>query len=148
MPRRIAFAGRQWELRVSAVSASLPGTQRWSLWFFSVVGLVAVAMLSALLLTITGRARRVEQAVAERTADLIREVEERQRTEAALRESEERIRNILDHVPLGIIYADVEGEFAKRTLSCGSSWGLTPLNCTPVPWAPWLIPRTARRWTP
>ena len=109
LPRRIAFAGRQWELRVSAVSASLPGTQRWSLWFFSVVGLVAVAMLSALLLTITGRARRVEQAVAERTADLIREVEERQRTEAALRESEERIRNILDHVPLGIIYADVEG---------------------------------------
>lgn len=109
LPRRIEFAGRQWELRISATSHSLPGAQRWSLWFFSVVGLVAVAMLSALLLTITGRARRVEQAVAERTADLSREVEERQRTEAALRESEERIRNILDHVPLGIIYADVEG---------------------------------------
>ena len=109
LPRRIEFAGRQWELRISAASVNLPGAQRWSLWFFSVVGLVAVAMLSALLLTITGRARRVEQAVAERTADLSREVEERQRTEAALRESEERIRNILDHVPLGIIYADVEG---------------------------------------
>ncbi|TDM09603.1 MAG: histidine kinase [Ideonella sp. MAG2] len=107
--RRIEFAGRQWELRISAASHALPNAQRWSLWFFSVVGLVAVAMLSALLLTITGRARRVEQAVAQRTADLSREVEERQRTEAALRESEERIRNILDHVPLGIIYADVEG---------------------------------------
>ncbi|MDZ7813142.1 MAG: CHASE domain-containing protein [Ideonella sp.] len=109
LPRRMEFAGRQWELRISSASLNLPGGQRWSLWFFSVVGLVAVAMLSALLLTITGRARRVEQAVAERTADLSREVEERQRTEAALRDSEERIRNILDHVPLGIIYADVEG---------------------------------------
>ncbi|WP_396267949.1 CHASE domain-containing protein [Ideonella sp.] len=109
LPRRIEFANRLWELRISASSQSLPGAQRWSLWFFSVVGLVAVAMLSALLLTITGRARRVEQAVAERTADLSREVEERQRTEAALRESEERIRNILDHVPLGIVYADVAG---------------------------------------
>jgi len=66
-------------------------------------------MLAALLLTVTGRARRIELAVAERTTDLQREVAERQRTEAALRDSEQRLRNIVDHAPIGIAYADLRG---------------------------------------
>ena len=45
----------------------------------------------------------------ERTAELQREVGERARAEAALRESEQRFRNILDHVPIGVIYTDLRG---------------------------------------
>lgn len=108
-PRQFSFGGRQWELQLSAEPEALPGDERWALWFFSMIGLMSVAMLSALLLTITGRTRRVEVAVHERTADLSREVTERQRTEVALRDSEERLRNILDHVPLGVLYADMTG---------------------------------------
>ena len=60
-------------------------------------GLAATAMLGALLLTVTGRARRIEVAVRERTAELQREVRRARRsTEAALRESEQRLRNILE----------------------------------------------------
>ena len=107
--RPLAFAGRDWALKVTARPAALPGDDRWTPWFFSLAGLLSVALLNTLLLSITGRARRVELAVAERTADLRHEVQERQRTGQALRDSEQRLRNILDHVPLGVLYADLGG---------------------------------------
>ena len=47
--------------------------------------------------------------MAERTRELRREVAERRRTEAALRESEQRFRNIFDHVPIGVVYSDLRG---------------------------------------
>ena len=43
------------------------------------------------------------------TADLLREAAERQHAESALRASEERFRNIFDHAPIGIVYADLQG---------------------------------------
>jgi PAS domain S-box-containing protein len=66
-------------------------------------------MLGASLLITTGRTRRIESAVRERTADLRAEVGERHVAEAALRASEQRFRNILDNVPIGIIYSDLTG---------------------------------------
>jgi PAS domain S-box-containing protein len=105
----ISFAGRSWRLVVSAARADVPDAGHGNAWLFSTVGLLSAAMLAALLLTVTGRARRIEVAVAERTTDLQREVAERQRTEAALRDSEQRLRNIVDHAPIGIAYADLQG---------------------------------------
>ena len=111
--RRVAFAGHEWELRVSAQMAPQAAGSRWTIWFFSVTGLLSVGMLSAVLLAVTGRARRIEVAVNERTADLQREVQERERTEQALRDSERRFRNILDHLPLGVVYTDLEGRLRE-----------------------------------
>ena len=111
--RSIDYAGRRWELRLSSPIGAVPDSRRWNAWLFSLVGLMSTGMLGALLLTVTGRTRRVEEAVAHRTADLRREVAERSRTEAALRESEQRFRNILDHLPLGLIYADVNGRIRE-----------------------------------
>jgi PAS domain-containing protein len=50
---------------------------------------------------VTGRTRRIEIAVLQRTAALEAEVGEREVAEAALRDSEQRFRNILDNVPIG-----------------------------------------------
>ncbi len=107
--RPLAFAGRQWDLRVTAMSADLPDTRGRSALLFSLVGLLAVAMLGALLLTVTGRTRRIEVAVNDRTAALQHEITERERTEANLRESEQRFRNILNNVPIGVVYTDLQG---------------------------------------
>ena len=77
--RTLAFAGRQWELRVNAseVGASQSAGARHYAWLFSIVGLLTAAVLGALLLTVTGRARIIELAVQERTAALETEVRER-----------------------------------------------------------------------
>ncbi len=107
--RPLAFAGRQWDLRVTASRAQLPEAGERNALLFSLVGLLATAMLGALLLTVTGRTRRIEAAVKDRTAALQREIAERERTEASLRESEQRFRNILNNVPIGVVYTDLHG---------------------------------------
>lgn len=107
---RLAFAGRSWELRFWPRD-DLPleaGGNRNS-WLFAVGGVSFAASLGALLLVMTGRTRRIEEAVAERTEQLEVEIGERQRTESALRESEQRFRTIFDATPVGVIQADREG---------------------------------------
>ncbi len=107
--RPMPFAGRQWDLRVSADRSDVPDARERNALLFSLVGLMATAMLGALLLTVTGRTRRIEAAVKDRTAALQREIGERERTEANLRESEQRFRNILNNVPIGVVYTDLHG---------------------------------------
>jgi PAS domain S-box-containing protein len=107
--RTLAFASRNLELRVYAPPGQVPGRPQANAWLFSVAGLLAAAMLGALLLTVTGRARRIELAVDERTAELQREVQERRHAEEALRDSEARLRSILDNVPIGVMFLDLQG---------------------------------------
>ena len=112
--RRLAFAGRAWTLAVSARPGDLPESRDTNAWLFSLVGLLGTAMLGALLLAVTGRTRRIETAVQERTAALEREIADRVQTEAALRDSEQRFRNIFNNVPIGVVYTDLKGN-VKQT---------------------------------
>jgi PAS domain S-box-containing protein len=114
----LPFAGRQWELRVAGQASSTAGIGRT--WPLALVSLASASMLGALLLTITGRARRIEAAVEERTAELQQrstelqaEASQRQRTAIALRESQQRLRSILDHAPIGVAYTDTEGRIRE-----------------------------------
>ncbi|MGZ5714110.1 MAG: CHASE domain-containing protein [Caldimonas sp.] len=107
--RPFAFAGRQWALRISADPQDVPDARDRSAWAFSAAGLLSAALLGASLLITTGRTRRIESAVRERTAALRAEVGERHVAEAALRASEQRFRNILDNVPIGVVYSDLAG---------------------------------------
>lgn len=107
--RDFDIGGRRWQLRLAATPASFAEAGLMNAWLFSTAGLLSTAMLAALLLTVTGRTRRIEHAVAQRTAELQREMAERARSDQALRESEQRLRNILDHAPIGIVYADLLG---------------------------------------
>ncbi len=107
--RAVEFAGRQWELRVQARPQDLPESNSADAWLFALVGLLSTAMLGGFLLIVTGRTRRIETAVRERTAALQAEVQDRQVAEAALRESEQRFRNILNSVPIGVVYTDLQG---------------------------------------
>ena len=95
---------------MSALPQNAPGARDPNAWAFALAGLISAAMLGASLLITTGRTRRIESSVRERTAALRAGVGERQGAEAALRASEQRFRNILDHVPIGVIYSDLDGK--------------------------------------
>ena len=107
--RDFDIGGRRWQLHLSAQRAAFAEAGSLNAWLFSTAGLLSTAMLAALLLTVTGRTRRIEHAVTQRTAELQREMTERARADQALRDSEQRFRNILDHAPIGIVYADLAG---------------------------------------
>jgi hypothetical protein len=55
-------------VRVSAAPGTVPGSADRSVFTIAAVGLLSAAMLGASLLITTGRTRRIESAVRERTA--------------------------------------------------------------------------------
>jgi PAS domain S-box-containing protein len=114
----LPFAGRQWDLRIVGADSGRGSIGRT--WPLALVGLASASLLGALLLTITGRARRIEEAVIERTAELEQrslqlqtESQQRERTAAALRESQQRLRSIFEHAPIGVAYTDVDGRIRE-----------------------------------
>jgi PAS domain S-box-containing protein len=111
--RMLEVAGRMVDLRVNTALADMPGRQGDAAWLLATLGLAAAALLGALLLTVTGHTRRTQMAVQLGTAELRREMIERTQAEEALRESEARLRTILDNVPLGVIFLDPAGHFIE-----------------------------------
>ncbi len=108
--RRLLLGSRVLALRTHADIDTVPGRQREATWLLSLVALGSAALLGALLLTVTGHSRRTERAVQEATGELRREIRERTTAEAALRDSEQRLRNILDHAPIGVMFLDPQGQ--------------------------------------
>ncbi len=111
--RTIAWANLDLRLHARADRLGVPETGRFAARALAVVGLLSVAMLGALLLTVTGRAHRIQAAVTERTAELLQQIKEREATEANLRESETRLSNIFNNLPLGVVYTNVEGQLKQ-----------------------------------
>ena len=107
--RLLQLAGRDYEFRVWADQVMLSDSNDESAWLLALSGLVAAALLGALLLTVTGNSRRTELAVRAGTEELRGQVAERLQAERALRESSERMRSILDAVPLGVLFMDPQG---------------------------------------
>jgi len=123
--RPLNLGGRALELRIAADPGAMRA-EREGAWLLSLVGLAAVSLLGALLLTVTGHTRRTERAVHSGTADLRREIRERAAAEAALRESEERLRSILNHAPLGVMFLDPQGHVIDCNPRFAAMVGSTP----------------------
>jgi len=145
----LAFAARQWDLRIYSLASAGSGIGR--AWPLALVALASAALLGVLLLMITGRARRIEAAVDERTAELQQrstelqaEVTQRQRTASALRESQQRLRNILDHVPIGVAYTDIDGRVREANPHLRELLGHTGERLSGTPIADLLHPDDRR----
>ncbi len=124
--RALELAGRQVVLRITAEPAHLSGEVRETAWLLSLAGLSAAAMLGALLLTVTGATRRTEMAVLAGTAELRREMTEREQIQAALADSEARLRSIVDHAPLGVAFLDPAGHVLQANRAITAMLGLAP----------------------
>ena len=110
LSRTFDVAGRTWELVLASPDAGLSVWSIWQAWAALAGGLLFTGLLSAYFLAAARRATAVERLVATRTVELSQsnqqleeEVRERQRTEEALRESEDRHRSIVDTAADGII---------------------------------------------
>ena len=109
----IPFADRSWRLSLAAKPrfAAIHGS--WAPMWISIGALVSVGLLGAFLLITSGRARRVEELVASRTAALRHEVAERRTANAALRESEQLLRTMFETSSVGMIYCGLDGRYLK-----------------------------------
>jgi len=120
----IAWAGRQWLLRMAAPTATSPALGEAGL--LSLVGLSAVTLLGALLLVVTGHTRRTELVVAASTEQLRAEVAERRRAEAVQQETRERLQGILDNAPLGVLFLDAQGLVIECNARFAEMAGVAP----------------------
>jgi len=109
--RRLEFGGRSWDIRIYAPQG-MPLDEARS-WPFALAGMICTGLLGVLLLVVTGRARQVEDLVRARTAQLNREVSEREQGALALRESELRLRSIFDNAPIGVVFTDIYGHIEE-----------------------------------
>lgn len=107
----LEFGGRRWEARVYELPGRMPVPGRS--WAFALVGLLATAMVGALLLLMSGRTQHVEALVRERTAALEREIASRAQGERALGHSERRFQSIFETAPIGIAFTDLNGGFQE-----------------------------------
>jgi PAS domain S-box-containing protein len=127
----LQVAGRDLRLTVGAGRDGVPGLADGDAWAFEMVGLLSISWLGALLLIVSGRQQRIEAAVTERTADL-------QATSQALRESQERLRNIVDHVPIGVLYTDGAGRVREANPGLLAMLGLAALPAPPPHLLDWV----------
>jgi PAS domain S-box-containing protein len=107
----IDFGGRHWEIRIYDLPGLIVAPGRS--WAFALMGLMATALVGALLLLLSGRTQFVEALVQERTAALEREIANRTEGELALSQSESRFRSIFETAPIGIAFTDVNGGFQE-----------------------------------
>ncbi len=65
-----SFAGRQWAIQITAMPEYMAAQRSWGAWLTLAFGLLSTSVLGAFLLLTSGRARRVQILVDERTKQL------------------------------------------------------------------------------
>ncbi|MBI3774110.1 MAG: response regulator [Gammaproteobacteria bacterium] len=68
--RSIEFAGRKWQARFSPTPAYMQQNNGWQSWVVLAAGLMFVSLLETFLLSVSGRATRVERMIEQRTYEL------------------------------------------------------------------------------
>lgn len=96
-----------------------------AVWLLALPAVAGTALLSALLLALSGRLRRIEDRVRERTAALQAEIDERRQAEARLAVSEQRFRAIFDSVNIGVTVVDPAGRIVDANPAFCAMMGCT-----------------------
>jgi diguanylate cyclase (GGDEF)-like protein/PAS domain S-box-containing protein len=100
--------GRTWSVLCSSNPDFLLTYNRWGPWIAFSTALLFTFLLSGYLFTLLHRTKQVERLVIKRTAELSQEITERKRAEKDVKESEERLKIIMDSVQAAIMVIDAE----------------------------------------
>ena len=114
-----------------------------AVWLLALPAVVGAAMLSALLLALSGRLRRIEDSVRERTAALQAEIDERRRTEVRLAVSEQRFRAIFDSVNVGVTVVAPDGRITDVNPAFCQMMGCSSADLLQRPLADFRLPDVA-----
>lgn len=112
------YGGRRWAMRVSQ-----PVRTTGSVWLFALPALAGGALLSMLLVGITGQVQRVRNEARSRTDELRHEVDLHVRAEAA---HERTVSAMLDTVQIGMAVIDPDGRINRVNSVFASIAGATP----------------------
>ncbi len=114
----LIVAGRRWSLTQSQTYGAADEDRSWQPWLVLACGLLFTSLLGALLIMSSTRAMRTEALIALRTIELEREVAERRRAEAAVREANGVLNAVLDGTTDLVFVKDLDGryELANRAL--------------------------------
>jgi len=108
VPSKISMGEARFDLLVTE-PATADNRLFTAVWLLALPAVIGTALLSALLLAISGRLRRIEDRVRERTAALQAEIDVRRQAEERLAVSEQRFRAIFDSVNIGVTVVDPQG---------------------------------------
>ncbi|WGS86210.1 EAL domain-containing protein [Methylomonas sp. UP202] len=110
---RFAFADRTWQITVSPGSGFVAAQGSSLPWITLIGGLCFASLLNVLLLIVSGRTAHVEALIEERTDELENAVAELQSAAAKARESEVKLRTIVDSEPDCVKLLDTAGRLLQ-----------------------------------
>ncbi|HQU88141.1 MAG TPA: diguanylate cyclase [Denitromonas sp.] len=126
MTETFPVGDRIWQLRMVS-DAAFEATGGVPLLWISMVGsAVLFALLHGFLLTVSGQRVEVARQIDEATARLTREIEERRRVEATLRQSDARMSGVFQAVVDGIVIIDELGTIDSVNPAITGIFGWAP----------------------
>ncbi|KAA3655172.1 MAG: diguanylate cyclase [Proteobacteria bacterium] len=126
MSETVPVGDRQWQLRLVADPRFATAEGVPLLWIAVVGSAVFFALLHGFLLTVSGQRVEVARQIGDGTAQLRREVDERRRVEATLRQSEARMSGVFRAVLDGIVIIDEYGTIDSVNPAVASIFGWSP----------------------
>ncbi|TVT50248.1 MAG: diguanylate cyclase [Denitromonas halophila] len=124
----IAVGDRVWQLRLASDARFDAADGLPLLWIAMIGSAIFFALLHGFLLTVSGQRVEVARQIGEATARLTREVEERRRIEAILRQSDARMSGVFQAVVDGIVIIDESGVIDSANPAVTGIFGWTPLE--------------------
>ena len=142
LPYKVMLADQRLDLLVTE-PATADNRIFTAAWLLALPAVIGTALLATLLLALSGRLRRIEDRVRERTAALQAEIDERRQAEARLAVSEQRFRAIFDSVNIGVTVVDPAGRITDVNPAFCAMMGCTAAELLQRPLSDIQLPDVA-----